>query len=176
IFSSDYQQIFDNVNVINEKINNFIALHIRGGDIVYSSLRKHAGRKVLEERFFPYEIALEIIKRHTNANVKIIIFGQDVKSNMKLLNYIIENKILPKNKIFTVDEFINQTFNIFERTFFEMNLMSHALKIYTPGIQAQKSAFSQCAMMIAGRKNIISYHEIFSLKQQYQIIKSNLGL
>ncbi|EIA2281267.1 sugar transferase, partial [Campylobacter jejuni] len=86
IFSSDYQQIFDNVNVINEKINNFIALHIRGGDIVYSSLRKHAGRKVLEERFFPYEIALEIIKRHTNANVKIIIFGQDVKSNMKLLN------------------------------------------------------------------------------------------
>ncbi|EDO8298291.1 hypothetical protein GQV10_08675, partial [Campylobacter jejuni] len=54
--------------------------------------------------------------------------------------------------------------------------MSHALKIYTPGIQAQKSAFSQCAMMIAGRKNIISYHEIFSLKQQYQIIKSNLGL
>ncbi|EOJ0992799.1 sugar transferase, partial [Campylobacter jejuni] len=149
---------------------DFIALHIRGADIIYGDYyKKWSLQDFVGDKVFPYEIALEIIKRHTNANVKIIIFGQDVKSNMKLLNYIIENKILPKNKIFTVDEFINQTFNIFERTFFEMNLMSHALKIYTPGIQAQKSAFSQCAMMIAGRKNIISYHEIFSLKQQYQI-------
>ncbi|EFB7008507.1 hypothetical protein HGL77_001805, partial [Campylobacter jejuni] len=187
----DLKRIFYNLDfkenlryIINQVINlvktfgeDFIALHIRGADIIYGDYyKKWSLQDFVGDKVFPYEIALEIIKRHTNANVKIIIFGQDVKSNMKLLNYIIENKILPKNKIFTVDEFINQTFNIFERTFFEMNLMSHALKIYTPGIQAQKSAFSQCAMMIAGRKNIISYHEIFSLKQQYQIIKSNLGL
>ncbi|EIS7763804.1 sugar transferase, partial [Campylobacter jejuni] len=170
IFSSDYQQIFDNVNVINEKINNFIALHIRGGDIVYSSLRKHAGRKVLEERFFPYEIALEIIKRHTNANVKIIIFGQDVKSNMKLLNYIIENKILPKNKIFTVDEFINQTFSSLQRAFFEINLMSKAYAIYSPKV----SAFSRTAMMISGKDILIAYEDIFNAQERYDIIQRNL--
>ncbi|EIR4040170.1 sugar transferase, partial [Campylobacter jejuni] len=170
IFSSDYQQIFDNVNVINEKINNFIALHIRGGDIVYSSLRKHAGRKVLEERFFPYEIALEIIKRHTNANVKIIIFGQDVKSNMKLLNYIIENKILPKNKIFTVDEFINQTFSSLQRVFFEINLMSKAYAIYSPKV----SAFSRAAMMISGKDILIAYEDIFNVQERFDIIQRNL--
>ncbi|EOX1914600.1 hypothetical protein ACPDVC_001675 [Campylobacter jejuni] len=170
IFSSDYQQIFDNVNVINEKINNFIALHIRGGDIVYSSLRKHASRKVLEERFFPYEIALEIIKRHTNANVKIIIFGQDVKSNMKLLNYIIENKILPKNKIFTVDEFINQTFSSLQRVFFEINLMSKAYAIYSPKV----SAFSRAAMMISGKDILIAYEDIFNVQERFDIIQRNL--
>ncbi|EBI2441688.1 hypothetical protein FLC94_08030 [Campylobacter jejuni] len=170
IFSSDYQQIFDNVNVINEKINNFIALHIRGGDIVYSSLRKHAGRKALEERFFPYEIALEIIKRHANANVKIIIFGQDVKSNMKLLNYIVENKILPKNKIFTVDEFINQTFSSLQRAFFEINLMSKAYAIYSPKV----SAFSRTAMMISGKDILIAYEDIFNAQERYDIIQRNL--
>ncbi|QYH12632.1 hypothetical protein A0056_004020 [Campylobacter jejuni] len=170
IFSSDYQQIFDNVNVINEKINNFIALHIRGGDIVYSSLRKHAGRKVLEERFFPYEIALEIIKRYTNANVKIIIFGQDVKSNMKLLNYIVENKILPKNKIFTVDEFINQTFSALQRVFFEINLMSKAYAIYSPKV----SAFSRAAMMISGKDILIAYEDIFNAQERFDIIQRNL--
>ncbi|MCR6574654.1 hypothetical protein CINS5995_07910, partial [Campylobacter insulaenigrae] len=155
----------------------FIALHIRGADIIYGDYyKKWSLEDFVGDKVFPYEIALEIIKNHANSNNKIIIFGQDVKSNMKLLNYIVKNNILPKNKIFTVDEFVNKSLNIFERTFFEMVLMSYALKIYTPGIQAQKSAFSQCAMMIAGRKNVISYHEIFSLEQQYRIIKENLKL
>ncbi|EPP1520760.1 hypothetical protein ACUMOB_001594, partial [Campylobacter coli] len=176
-FKENLRDIINQVNSLVKTFEDFIALHIRGADIIFGDFyKKWSLHDFVGDKVFPYEIALEIIKRHTNSDAKIIIFGQDVKSNIKLLNYIIENKILPKNKIFTVDEFVNKDFNIFERTFFEMNLMSHALKIYTPGVQAQKSAFSQCAMMIAGRKNIISYHEIFSSEQQYQIIKSNLGL
>ncbi|EPP1520759.1 glycosyltransferase, partial [Campylobacter coli] len=171
IFSPKYRQIFNDVaNLIDKKINNFIALHIRGGDIVYSNLRKHIGWKILEERFFPYEIALEIIKRHTNSDAKIIIFGQDVKSNIKLLNYIIENKILPKNKIFTVDEFVNKDFSSLQRAFFEINLMSKARIIYSP----KASAFSRVAMMISGKDMLITYEDIFSVQERYDVIQRHL--
>ena len=181
-FKLDFNENLKNIiretkHLVETFKEDFIALHIRGADIIYGDLyKKWSLHDFVGDKVFPYEIALEIIKRHSASNMKIVIFGQDIKSNLKLLNYVVENNILPKNKIFTVDEIVDQSFNIFERTFFEMVLMSYALKIYTPGIQAQKSAFSQCAMMIAGRENTISYHEIFSPHQQYQIIKDNINL
>ncbi|MCR6574635.1 hypothetical protein CINS5995_07785, partial [Campylobacter insulaenigrae] len=169
-FSSSYKKIILDTNMICDKLNDFIALHIRGGDIVYSNFRKHAGRQILEERFFPYEIALEIIKNHANSNNKIIIFGQDVKSNMKLLNYIVKNNILPKNKIFTVDEFVNKSFSFLERAFFEINFMSKANTIYSP----ENSAFSRTAMIISGKNILIAYGKIFNIREQYNIIENNL--
>ncbi|ECK2703556.1 sugar transferase, partial [Campylobacter jejuni] len=181
----DLKRIFYNLDfkenlryIINQVINlvktfgeDFIALHIRGADIIYGDYyKKWSLQDFVGDKVFPYEIALEIIKRHTNANVKIIIFGQDVKSNMKLLNYIIENKILPKNKIFTVDEFINQTFSSLQRVFFEINLMSKAYAIYSPKV----SAFSRAAMMISGKDILIAYEDIFNVQERFDIIQRNL--
>ncbi|WP_186820554.1 hypothetical protein [Campylobacter jejuni] len=175
-FSSRMQFVIYQAKLAFEKFSNqFVALHIRGADIVFRDFYKNWSlADFVGDKYFPYEIAFEIIEREIKTQNHIIIFGQDEKNNTKLLKYFKQKYSNLSNKFHLISDFINCDLSIFERSFFEMNFMSYALKIYTPGIQEQKSAFSQCAMIIAGRKNIISYHEIFSLLSQYKIIKKNI--
>ncbi|EGS5821294.1 hypothetical protein I8658_001817, partial [Campylobacter jejuni] len=78
----DLKRIFYNLDfkenlryIINQVINlvktfgeDFIALHIRGADIIYGDYyKKWSLQDFVGDKVFPYEIALEIIKRHTNA-------------------------------------------------------------------------------------------------------------
>ncbi|MBZ7969385.1 tetratricopeptide repeat protein, partial [Campylobacter molothri] len=168
-FSEKFKEIIDNVDLIYKNLGSFIALHIRGGEMIFSNSRKLPNWSVFQERYFPYEIALEIIQRELRYEIPIVIFGQDLKSNAILKKYICERNN-NSNIIKCADDFIETNYSDLERSFFDMNLMSKANKIYS----ARESAFSKVAMMISGRNNLISYHDIFNLHEQYEIIKNNL--
>ncbi|OOX93755.1 hypothetical protein BOO83_08450 [Campylobacter coli] len=165
-FSDRFEKIIQDVQAL--KINKFIALHIRGGDIIFSKIRKAPGWNVIQERYFPYEIAFDIINKELVNDYNIVVFGQDLNANRTLVEYFQKFAL---GKIFLVDEFIDKTYNEIERSFFEINLMSRAEKIYS----AKESVFSKVAMMIAGKNNLISYHDIYTQKEQADIIQANLS-
>lgn len=165
-FSDRYRKIIQDAQAV--KINKFIALHIRGGDIIYSKIRKVPGWNVVQERYFPYEIAFDIIGKELASGSSIIVFGQDLNANRLLVEYF---QKFAFDKIFLVDNFIDKTYNEMERSFFEINLMSLAEKIYS----AKESVFSKVAMMIAGKNNLISYHDIYTKEEQAHIIQANLS-
>ena len=153
---------------------DFVALHIRGADIVYSEhYRRFSLYGFVGDKFFPYEIAIELALREIKKNNKIIIFGQDIVMNNNLVQYIL--KVTGKKNIITIDSFLEEyRLNDFERSFYEMNFMSKAKIIYRPGISKQKSAFSYCSMIISGRNNAISFHEVYSKEEQFDIISKRI--
>ncbi len=168
-FSEKYQNIIKYAEQTAKNLGEFIAIHIRGADIIYSSTYKKASLYAfVGDKYFPYEIAIEIIKKQIK-NYKIIIFSQDISASKNLIEYFNDEKII------LADQFASQFLDATERAFFEMNLLSYANLIYTPGISLQKSAFSQCPSFFSGIKKDISFHEIFSEEKQYQIIQKNIN-
>ncbi|EFS3143559.1 glycosyltransferase [Campylobacter coli] len=171
-FSNSFKQIINDVDLIYKKMQQkFVAIHIRGGEIIFSDSRKVPGWCVVEERYFPYEIALEIALDEVKNGNFVVIFGQDLKSNALLANYI-TSKLNNCNAIRCIDDFIAKQYSDMERSFFDMNFMSKAEKIYS----AKESVFSKVSMMISGKNNLVSYHSLFNLRQQYDIIKKNLNI
>lgn len=171
-FSNSFKKIIEDVDLIHKTMEKkFVAIHIRGGEIIFSDSRKVPGWCVVEERYFPYEIALEIILKEIENDKFIVIFGQDLKSNALLADYV-ASKINNHNIIKCADDFITKQYSDLERSFFDMNFMSKAEKIYS----AKESVFSKVSMMISGQNNLVSYHTIFNLKEQYAIIQKNLYL
>nr|WP_079860754.1 glycosyltransferase family 2 protein [Campylobacter jejuni] len=170
-FSDNFLQIINDVEVIVKNIlkRPFVAIHIRGGEIIFSDSRKLPGWCIVRERYFPYEIALELALLEIKNGNLVIIFGQDLKAN-KIMSEYIANLMNNKNFVSCVDDFIDKTYTDMERSFFDMNLMSHAKKIYS----AKESVFSKVSMMISGENNLISYHNMFDLQEQYKIIEKNM--
>ncbi|MFV0948224.1 hypothetical protein K1X25_09135, partial [Campylobacter jejuni] len=165
-FSDCFKNILLDVEQKISSINfEFIALHIRGGEIIFSDSRRLPGWEVVEDRYFPYEIAYELIIKELDNELKIVIFGQDLKANKILKQYFAKS-----NCVYTIDDFIDKDMQDVERTFFDVNFMSKAKKIYS----ARESVFSKCAMMISGTNNLISYHDIFRLEDQFDIIQKNV--
>ncbi|EKQ9538891.1 glycosyltransferase family 2 protein [Campylobacter upsaliensis] len=168
-FSSRFNKILNDLDLIFKRIDKeFIAIHIRGGEVIFSDSRKVPGWHVTQERYFPYEIALELALRELNKGNLVIIFGQDLKSNAILTDFM-ANKT-NASMIKCVDDFIECDYTDMERSFFDMNFISRAKIIYS----AKESVFSKVAMMISGKNNLISYHDVFSLQEQYDIIQKNL--
>ncbi|EJD5796737.1 hypothetical protein M2L00_001397, partial [Campylobacter lari] len=145
---------------------DFVALHMRGGEIVKGDF-KIAPEVWMKERHFPYEVAMEIVKQ-LNFNEHIIIFGQDYVANQKLENYL--NGIKQNNiKIISIDTLIVKygfKYSNDERTFFELNLMSKSKYIYSTG----KSMYSNVAGMISGKDIIKSFYNYYSNEEIYMIL------
>lgn len=170
-FSNNFFKIINDVKKIVKDVvkQPFVAIHIRGGEIIFSDSRKLPGWCVVRERYFPYEIALEIALLEIKNGNLVILFGQDLKAN-KMMSEYIATLMNGKNLVKCVDDFIEKIYTDMERSFFDMNLMSHAKKIYS----AKESVFSKVSMMISGENNLISYHNMFDLQEQYKIIEKNM--
>lgn len=170
-FSKQYQDILIKVQDDIAKLQiNFIALHIRGGDLIFANIRKAPNFGPVVERFFPYEIALELAIRELDNNNHIIIFGQDLSANKELVDYLKSLERYNHLKIFDINSFIDPNYTEMQRAFFEINFMSRAEKIYS----AKESVFSKVAMMISGRNKLISFHNIFSQEEQLKLIVQNM--
>lgn len=105
-YSLDVEQKISSINF------EFIALHIRGGEIIFSDSRRLPGWEVVEDRYFPYEIAYELIIKELDNKLKIVIFGQDLKANKILKQYFAKS-----NCVYTIDDFIDKDMQDVERTF-----------------------------------------------------------
>ena len=117
-------------------------------------------------------IAIEIAKVEWESN-NIVIVGQDFTSNQILEDYL--NKIKPNKdiKIYSIDSLIKDRYNYTnpERSFFDINFLSKAKKIYATGA----SMFSNTASMMAGKELIHSFYDIYSDEELYNIIQKNIN-
>ncbi|MFG5150616.1 hypothetical protein [Campylobacter lari] len=163
IFSERYQNIIKVANVDFE----FVAYHMRSGDCVFSKF-KYFPMKFSLGRFFPYEIAFQMIcKSIALHDTKIILFGEDDISNIKLLECIkkygfsIDNILLSKQQI-------KDKISVTQTAFFDVNLMSRASVIYSSG----ESSFARLAYYISGKNKLVSYKSIYNDNAKYNIILS----
>ncbi|HEF2527829.1 TPA: hypothetical protein R8316_001381, partial [Campylobacter jejuni] len=173
-FSKCYSKIIEKVNEIFKTVlqNDFIAIHIRSGEIVYSNVKNLVFHPMMQERYFPYEIALEIIYMLRNKFKTIVLFGQDILANLALKKYV-ENYVVKKTKVILIDDLIcDCNFDDNERMFFEVNLMSKARVIYS----SKESGFSKLAMYISGEKKLLSYHNLLDVQKQIVCMESKINV
>ncbi|MCR8690400.1 discoidin domain-containing protein [Campylobacter sp. RM9264] len=172
-WSPKYMQIINDVGYICNNVitDDFVILHMRGGEVVLGDF-KVAPWLWAKTKHFPYEIAIEIAKAEWESN-NIVIVGQDFTSNQILENYL--NKIKPNKdiKIYSIDSLIKDRYNYTnpERSFFDINFLSKAKKIYATGA----SMFSNTASMMAGKELIHSFYDIYSDEELYNIIQKNIN-
>lgn len=172
-WSPKYMQIINDVGCICNNIitDDFVILHMRGGEVVLGDF-KVAPWLWAKTKHFPYEVAIEIAKVEWESN-NIVIVGQDFTSNQILENYL--NKIKPNKdiKIYSIDSLIKDRYNYTnpERSFFDINFLSKAKKIYATGA----SMFSNTASMMAGKELIHSFYDIYSDEELYNIIQKNIN-
>ncbi len=170
-FVTRIKQIIYDVSKDDLSNKNFIALHIRAGDIVFQE-RLHFiydGR----EKALSTHLALEVISKELLNGNYIYLFGDDT-DNLKIIKeYCCENflQIKNKNKLLVIDEIVKQKgLTGIERNIYEICLMSKAKKIYASG----KSGFSNLAHILSVRQNFISVYKFFTDEEKYNIIQKYL--
>ncbi|MGH2328070.1 hypothetical protein ACRCD5_07110 [Campylobacter taeniopygiae] len=170
-FSEPVQSILNLSNQISNQIGDFIALHLRGGDIIHGEASKQY-QKACYFKVFPVELALEVIKEEIKQNSNIVLFGDDLyllKELQKFSKNLINNS---KINIYIVDDLIDRKqYSITQMSFFEISLMSKAFKIYRAG----SSLFSRFAHAI-GDAQMINIFTHFSSKQRYDALLNNVDV
>ncbi|MBZ7941143.1 hypothetical protein [Campylobacter molothri] len=170
-FSEPVQSILNLSNHISNQIGDFIALHLRGGDIIHGEASKQY-QKACYFKVFPVELALEVIKEEIKQNSNIVLFGDDLyllRELQKFSKNLINNS---KINIYIVDDLIDRKqYSITQMSFFEISLMSKALKIYRAG----SSLFSRFAHAI-GEAQMINIFTHFSSKQRYDVLLNNVDV
>uniref|UniRef100_UPI000577A96E discoidin domain-containing protein n=1 Tax=Campylobacter jejuni TaxID=197 RepID=UPI000577A96E len=163
-FSKEIEQLRDTAKKIYNTLGDFIALHIRSGDIIVADGFKNVGNWWYKA--MPLEIAMGIIENISHS-LNIVIFGDDEEVNKALEKYY-----SVKKKIFSVNSLLNTSdLKDTHKAIFEITLMSYSKKIYTGG-----SNFARLANLIAFSKNPDPYFETLSAQKRYQYMKENLEL
>ncbi|MBK1972269.1 hypothetical protein [Campylobacter sp. TTU_617] len=160
-FSKEINSVIEYGNKIRDFLKqNYIAIHMRGGDIFYRTDVLYLCRfKALE-----ICLSVDIIKRNKGEN--IVLLGNDENLNMKLKNIFAQ---LGYN-IFTSNDLIKDCdFDVTQKAIFDIILMSHSKKLYLSG----SSGFSNLAYLI-GNCDKVCVYDIYSTHQKYSIIKNNL--
>ena len=168
-WSSQVRAILDDVERKAKKFKKFVAIHLRGADAIFGKL-KIAPEVSLYGRLFPYEIALDIIIKEMKQGNDVVVFGQDFEGNKILVDYIKNLKIQEAN-ITCIDDLLDINYNNAQRSFFEVNLLSKAFKIHATGY----SQFSGAALDIAGKNMLISFYDIYSTQELYNIMLKNIN-
>ncbi|EAH8360189.1 hypothetical protein EU797_04930, partial [Campylobacter jejuni] len=178
-FCDNLKKIINDVeNICNIISSNFIALHIRSGDVASLEVRKLTlSVEHVIERYFPYEIACDIIFKNIQQDKIIIIFGDNQQGNQYLYNYVCKKFPNFTKSIFLSEQFTEELrYSDFEKAFFDLNLMSKAEQIIGPGIYGEKSGFSKLATIMSGKDIYNTYHSLYSNLEQYNIIKNNIDV
>ena len=105
------------------KLDNFIAIHIRSGDAIYTYAGYRLCNRQSTDHATPYEFALGIIEQHKNEN--IIIIGDDISSMRKLKQIANNNNIKLIEEFRDIDKYSNLELFIYDVVF-----MSKAALLY----------------------------------------------
>lgn len=168
-WSKDFSDIIQYIEKQSKKIDNFTAIHLRGGELIFSEV-KLMPQLWSNDRHFPYEVAIDIIMKEL-CNNHVVIFGQDQEANLLLSKYI---QLHSKSKYYcrTVDDFIDNNISIngLKRDFFELFFMSKSKTIIT----VNRSAFGRVACLISGKSIRRSYQELYTTLEIYSLIQKNI--
>ncbi|MCH3717602.1 hypothetical protein LZB68_00655 [Campylobacter lari] len=160
-FSKEINNAIEFGKKIGDFLNqNYITMHVRGGDIFYRTDVLYLCRfKALEVC-----LSIDVIKKNKNEN--IVLLGNDKKLNTKLKNIFMQ---LGYN-VFTSDDFTkDHDFDVNQKAIFDITLMANSKKLYLSG----SSGFSNLSYLIGNCERICVY-DMYSLQEKYNIIKSNL--
>ncbi|WP_245892639.1 hypothetical protein [Helicobacter valdiviensis] len=154
-FSKKYKNIIDKIQSL--KLKDVVAVHLRGGDIVYANFNKRINLVV---KTTPLPIAIELLQRFQPD--KIVFIVQDIE---------IEHFLKQKYNVKTVSLFYEKYYDKYEKAFFDMMFMSQCKKII-----ASHSGFSISASYI-GENEIVSYKNLIGQEELCKIVKTcYLGL
>ncbi|MCX2716507.1 hypothetical protein OQH61_02015 [Helicobacter sp. MIT 21-1697] len=153
-------------------LGSFVAVHLRAGDVIYNLKQDiHINPYTFMKKPLSPYLALEIINEQRQAGQKVLLFSDDLPTLQAIKaqndNYFAMNG--GGAELIIADDIIETHWNNFERSFFEMILISCAKTLYSSG----DSAFSRLPIMISNMPHI-SLYERFSLAQQYHIYQKYL--
>ena len=159
-FTKPVNDIIDDINTKNTKYfpNKFIAIHIRAGDGVYDYIR--SGLDAFWRKMMPNEIAMALIDENLKINNDIVLFGDDFTQLREL-------KKIYNNKIYLIEDFIDDTIVGIKRVIFDIVFLSKAKEIYSGG-----SSFAKTASYIGLGKRPTYYFEYFTEDKMIDIIKN----
>ncbi|MBZ7933473.1 sugar transferase, partial [Campylobacter sp. RM10543] len=162
-FTSKIQEIIQTAKAKADKLDNFIAIHVRIADVALNQAYKNTGYFVY--KFSPLELVFELIKQEIQ-DYNIVLFSDDFDGIKILKNYCLENNF---KKVYLIDEFIKINLNSeTERAFFELAFMICAKKIYTGD-----SNFSKFASRVGLGREATYISEVFSNQERYDLIFKN---
>ena len=141
-----------------KKLDDFVAIHIRTGDIVFADYRFNG--KQFMRKALPIGLADLLIKSLIDQGVRnIVLFGDEKKSIEMLKN---------KYKVNSIFDYYPKVFDSSsEQALFEIQFMSHAMKIFSSG----SSFFSILAQTIGRDVSFESVYDLFSVNEQYSSLR-----
>ncbi len=154
-FSDQLSQVMNTVQTIKLS-NKTVAIHIRGGDIVYGPYRffQHFQDKVL-----PLPIAKYLLNTLVSQGYEPIVFVQD-----EAVKNVFKN--LPNIRLSS--DFLKETYSNLEQAFFDILLMSRCTQIF-----AGSSGFAELAAVISGQ-TVQQSIQALSSEEITSIIQSDL--
>ena len=159
-FAKPVNDIIDDINKKTQKYfpNKFIAIHIRAGDGVYDYIR--SGLDAYWRKMMPNEIAMALIDENLKINNDIVLLGDDFTQLRELKKFY-------NNKIYLIEDFIDDTIVGIKRVIFDIVFLSKAKEIYSGG-----SSFAKTASYIGLGKRPTYYFEYFTEDKMIDIIKN----
>lgn len=177
VFSRNYITLQYKLDyILNKKLNNnFIAIHIRSGDIVYyDDFRYSSLMPFIANKYAPWEVALEIVKKNVVNNNVVVFSDNDCLANeiKKYINLTYNDNLY---KVYICSDLYDKSsFSNMEQTFFEVNLLSRSIKAIGNG-----GGFMFLTQLINNKITYQSFIEFIDLDNQVGIIinnKSNLNI
>ncbi|EOI0375954.1 hypothetical protein ACMFY1_001606, partial [Campylobacter coli] len=162
-------------NVLNRadfeagKIGNFVNIHIRSGDMVYTKHRFNIPEHFFVKHVVSVEMALFVIELELKKHNKILICGDDIETLEAIKNYYISKL----DRVLFLHDFSSRyNFSNLEQLFFELQFRSKAQAIYTT-----KSAFGILPYAIGKSEKLINIYDfLFAQDNLYKILTNYNGL
>ncbi|MBQ8820202.1 MAG: hypothetical protein IJZ99_05565, partial [Campylobacter sp.] len=148
-FNDNIVQMIDLAKLHTADLDNFIAIHLRSGDAIYTYAPYRLPNRQSTDHATPYEFALGIIEKHKDQN--IVIIGDDVTSMRELKNIANNSNIKLIEEFRDVDKYSNLELFIYDVVF-----MSRAQLLYGTHSALVKLAWS----INPNLENIHSHHMI----------------
>lgn len=162
-FKQQYKAAIQESDIISNQIGEFVAIHMRGGDVIYDiNYRRSLFSPAIMPYVFPAEVVVYAIKHFIEKeNKKVILFGADIKSNLAIKEYLKDYAI--KNQLLIASE-LHSNYNTMQAIIFDIVLMSSASMIL-----ANHSTYLKFAVAL-GNVELKNFNQYFTNKEIYDSI------
>ncbi|EAJ5682226.1 hypothetical protein BXA13_07945 [Campylobacter lari] len=163
-FNEKILKIIKDANDKAKQLQNYISIHIRNSDTVYSYAEFRKYNDLTTYHATPYELVLELIKENKDQN--IVIFSDDVSSVEEMIKTLNMPNLLFAND-FRDFEKLTPT----QMLIYDVVLMSKSKKIY-----GTHSSVTRLASAISNHGSHINPYDLYNHKKRYEIIKNNINI
>lgn len=160
-FNQNIEKVLNAADRSANDLEDFFAVHIRTGDLVYGGYRLYG--KSFMRKALPFGLAEKLIGDLVDTGKQIILFG-DETSILDFLKHKYGVKVVAD--YYPFDLKMDNT----QKSLFEMKFMSSAKKIFSSG----NSVFSGLAQIIAGEAKLTSVYQMSSPEEQYHFLRHHI--